>query len=266
MRAIKLLSQKGMTLPEILIAAALMGGVALITAKLMGDQSNNQAYLKDKAEVSSTITKIESFLNNPEQCTWMLKDKSVTAAGTSVGAGGLDFTTPAGDTINVIREAKYQSFDILPGGIRLQNSVYGANVSDVVIDFTMKGKLFTYGPSGTKKVITKRIQVVTDLDAAWKIRACGPVLGDAEAVGQEKMCASLGNAAQWNGTKCVLNNVKCPYGTVATKMTSLGGIICTAIKDQVNLGEIFDLNGVNCVGKPSVQIITVGNKLKVSCF
>jgi prepilin-type N-terminal cleavage/methylation domain-containing protein len=264
MRAIKLLSQKGMTLPEVLIAAALMGGVALITAKLMGDQSNNQAYLKDKAEVSSTVTKIESFLNNPAQCTMMLREKVVSADGMPFGE--LNFTVTSGEEINVIKEGKYQSFDILPGGLRLQNSVYGPNVSDLVIDFTMKGKLFTYGASGTKKVITKRIQVVTQLDVAFKILACGPVLGDVQAVGQEKMCASLGNAAEWNGTKCVLKDVKCPYETVATKMTSLGGIICTAIKDQVNLGEIFDLNGVSCVGKPRVQIITVGNKLKVSCY
>jgi prepilin-type N-terminal cleavage/methylation domain-containing protein len=266
MRAIKLLSQKGMTLPEVLIAAALMGGVALITAKLLGDQTNSQAYLKDKAEISSTVTKIEGFLNNPEQCTSMLQGKTVSAAGTSVGAGGLDLTTPSGAVINVIREAKYQAFDILAGDIKLQNSVYGPSVSDVVINFTMKGKLFTYGPSGTKKVITKRIPVVTQLDGSFIVVACGPVLGDSEAVGQEKMCNALGNAAQWDGTKCVLNNVNCPYGKVATKMTSLGGIVCTDIKDQINLGDIFDLNGLDCTGKPNVQIITVGNKLKVSCY
>lgn len=270
MRAIKLLSQKGMTLPEVLIAAALMGGVALITAKLMGDQTNNQAYLKDKAEISSTITKIENFLNNPEQCTLMLKDKFVSAGGTSIGAGGLDFTTPApaSEKINVIREAKYQAFDILAGGIKLQTSVYGPSVTDVVINFTMKGKLFTYGSSGTKKVITKRIPIVTQLDAGLKVVACGPVLGDSQAVGQKKMCDELGNAAQWVDPpgRCILNNVKCDWGFVATKMTSLGGIICTDLRTQINLGEIFDLNGVSCVGKPNVKIITVGTKLKVSCY
>ncbi len=265
MRAVKFLSQKGMTLAEIMIAASLMGGVALISAKLMGDQVRNQAYIKSKAEVSSTITKIASLLNDPEKCTLMLKDKTVSAAGDSVGAAGLTFTTPtpASALIDVIREGEYQAFTIEPGGIKLQNSTYGASVTDIVITFTMKGKSFLVGTN--QKTITKKISVVTQLNGST-IRACGPVLGDSQAVAQEKMCASLGGAATWDGARCVLNDVKCPAGEVATTMTSLGGIVCTPIANQVKLDNLFDLNGVDCTGKPTLKIENVGGKMKVNCY
>lgn len=263
MRALKFLTQKGMTLPEVMIAAALMGGVALITAKLMGDQTNNEAYLKAKAEVLSTTTRIESFLNNPQQCTSMLRGKQVTVAGTSVGAAGLFLTTPAGETINIIKEAEYQAFKILANGIQLRSSVYGDSLTDLVITFSMKGKSF-FTASGQRDIV-KKIPIVTQLDAAKTIVACGPVLGDSEAVGQKKMCDSLAGAASWDGSKCILHEVKCPWGQVATQMTSLGGIVCTPLVNQVKLDELFDLNGVDCIGKPYVQLISSSGKLKITC-
>lgn len=278
MRTIKFLSQKGMTLTEIMVAAALMGGVALITAKLMGDQTNNQAHITAKADVNSVVTKIESLLTNPEKCTLMLKDKVVSAAGTSVGAGGLSFIIPPdgpnpAKTVNVINVGKYKSFEILAGGIRLQSSIYGASVTDVVIDFTMKGKTFTYG-ADQKRVYTKKIPIVTQLDEATKtiIEGCGPVLGDANIMGQKKLCDAMGGVASWDASagvegECVLQEAKCPWGSVATKLTSLGGIICTPLKDQVKLDEVFNMAGKDCTGLTRIQIINDGaGKLKVNCY
>ena len=258
-----------MTLTEVMIAAALMGAVALITAKLMGDQTSHQAYLKSKAEIASMTTVIENFLNHPERCSVSLKNKIVgVGAPVEIGTSGsaetlLGYTLSNGAQVETLVEKDYGIFSIEDGGATLQKSIYGASISDLVITFTMKGKFLL---NSGRTQIQKRFPIVTQLDAANKIISCGPMLGDVVATGQEKLCEALGGAAVWDGTRCVLNDVKCPYGTVATKMTSLGGIICTPLVNQVKLDEIFDLTTKDCTGLANIQINSSGNKIKVDCF
>lgn len=252
-----------MTLVELLIGAALMGGVGLVAAKLMGDQASNQVYLKNSAEVASMVSKVEGLMNNPANCKSMLSGKIISASpGTPMGASGTtEATLMALGTMHVLGEANYGTFTIPDNGIRLERSIYGTAITDLVITFNMNSSSIM---SRHRDQIIRRIPFVSQ-DDTGSLTNCGPVLKTAETVGQKKMCDSLGGAAAWNGTKCVLNQVKCDPGQVVTKMTSLGGIICEDISTQVNLNELFDLNGVSCIGKPNIYIENTGTKLKVNC-
>jgi hypothetical protein len=270
-------SQVGFSLPEVLVAGAVMGGIALVTAKLMDDQASQQNHVRTMAAISQTVSRIESHLNNPEHCRQMLAG---VAIGSSLGVSGTEdavVVTNPGGSIRVIREGKHDYYNIPDDGVRVEDSVYGANIADLRIIFEPTK---TTAFAGKRGVIIQRIPIVVQTNAGV-IEECGPVLGDSNETAQKQMCESLRGttdpdpfkgAVRWDTTqtppRCVLNSVSCPFGQVATRMTSLGGIVCEDIQGQINLNEIFDFNGVNCSGQTplNIRIINSGGKFKVTCF
>jgi hypothetical protein len=268
---IKLKNQLGVTLVEVMVAAGLMGGVALITAKLFGDQAANQAMLRTKAEISKTVSEIEVHLNNSERCKQMLGGKTSSAAGTPIGVSGsldtnlLTISTLTGGQRVVLSEKNYGLFRIADNGVSVRDSLtYGASAVDLNINFsvTSKTSYFTNG----REIITKTIPVLVQKTGSI-ITECGPVLGEANDDAKRIMCESLGGAATWNGTNCILNNKTCPYGTVAVKLTSLGYLECRALASQINLDEVFDTaNTINCgPTSQTLSINRVNGKFKLSC-
>lgn len=266
-------SQKGFTLPEIMISMGLLAGVGLITMKLMSDQSNNQAFLKTSADISGAVSKIESYLSNPVTCKAMLGGKLVPAtsgASQAVGVSGtveasvLNYTRPQGGVVNVLGEANYGNFSIPDNGIKLEGSAFGQTVAEMVITFRIENKSFL---ARGKNDITKRIQFVVKKDAGNLIENCGPVLKDSEAAAKKKMCLSLGGAATWSdvaGT-CTLRSVSCPHGQVATRLTSLGGIICEPLIPKLNMSDLFDTTPSACGANPNYQIVSQGGKFRIRC-
>lgn len=277
-------NQKGFSLAEVIVAAALLGGVALVTAKLMGDQAASQAQFKARSEMAKTTSVLEAALNNTDTCKRILGNIVYNINGTALGTAGTDasvlqYTLPNVPGVKVLLgERDYGDFIIPNGGVVLKNSVYdtatGGNMVDLNISFQVKqrGFLVRGGTPDNPDLIRKSIPIVVQADSLgsgnFRIRECGPVLGDANVDAKRKMCDSLiaANVAQWDGTRCVLLSVKCPFGQIAIKMTSLGGIICKDIKDHVNLNDLFDMNAVDCTGKPKLQIDNVGGKFKINCY
>lgn len=70
---------KGFSLPELTVALGILGGIALVTVKLIENNANNQAHLKAKAEISKTTALLKSILNNPESCKNMLRNQLLPA-------------------------------------------------------------------------------------------------------------------------------------------------------------------------------------------
>ena len=277
-------NQKGFSLAEVMIGAALMGGVALITAKLMGDQAASQAQFKARSEMAKMTSALEAALNNTDTCKRVLGGVTYALTGTSMGTAGTDaavlqYTLPDRPAVKVLLgENDYGDFIVPNAGIVIKNSVYdtpaGGSMIDLNLSFMVKQRGFLVRGSNpdAPDLIRKSIPIVVQTDnlggGNFRIRECGPVLGDANVDAKRKMCDSLiaANVAIWNGTRCELISVKCPFGQIAIKMTSLGGIICADIKDQVNLQDLFDMSGVDCAGKPNLRIDNVGGKFKINCY
>lgn len=74
------LNQKGFSLPEIMISLGLLGGISIVTVRLIENQANNEAHLKAKAEIMKTTSILKTILNDPEGCRNMLKDQVIPAA------------------------------------------------------------------------------------------------------------------------------------------------------------------------------------------
>ena len=268
----KILNQKGFTLPEVLIGVALLGGVALISAKLMGDQANNQVYLRTLASISTMVSVVENNIQNPVTCRGIFAGKPLNVSGafplgtTAVDANVLAFVNSAGVTKSILGEKDYGDFSIANKAITLLQSSISPYIADLSITFTPKSKSSFFAARST---ITKKISfAVSKNSSTGLIAACGSVLGDANVSAKKTFCDSLGGAAVWEAdpiNKCRLLSVKCPYGQVGTRLTSLGGIVCEDLASQVNLSELFDTTPVNCVSKPNLQIVNSGNKFKIIC-
>ena len=267
----KFLNQKGFTLTEVLIGAALMGGVALVTAKLMGDQANNQVYLKTLASISNAVSIVENNIQNPATCRGMFAGMSLNVSPRTLGTPSLDASvlstvTSAGVNKTILGERDYGDFKIDNNAILLQQSAIAPSIADLMITFTPRSKSSFFASRST---ITKKISfVVSKSSSTGLIAACGSVLGDANVSAKKTFCASLGGAAVWDGdpvNKCRLLSIKCPYGQVGTRLTSIGGIVCEDLASQVNLIDLFDTNSVNCLNKPNLQIVNSGNKFKIIC-
>lgn len=71
------LNQKGFTLPEIMISLGLLGGISIVTVRLIENQASNEAHLKAKAEIMKTTSLLKTILNDPEHCRNMLKDQVI---------------------------------------------------------------------------------------------------------------------------------------------------------------------------------------------
>ena len=267
----KFLNQKGFTLPEVLIGAALMGGVALITAKLMGDQANNQVYLRTLASISTAVSLIENNIQNPATCRGIFAGKPLNVSAFTLGTSAVDsnvltFVNSAGVTKSILGEKDYGDFTIGNNAITLMQSSIAPSIADLSITFTPKSKSSFFAVRST---LTKKISfVVSKSPTTGLIVGCGSVLGNANVSAKKTFCDSLGGAAVWDGdpvNKCRLLSVKCPYGQVGTKLTSIGGIVCEDLASQVDLLELFDTNPVNCLNKPKLQIVNSGNKFKINC-
>lgn len=77
------LNQKGFSLPEIMIALGLLGGISVVTIRLIENQANNEAHLKAKAEIQKATALLKTVLNDPENCRNMLKDQEIPAVMTT---------------------------------------------------------------------------------------------------------------------------------------------------------------------------------------
>ncbi len=76
MRIIKR-NQYGFTLPEIMVALGLLGGISIITIRLIENQVNNEAHLKAKAEIQKTTALLKTIINDAESCRNMLKEQII---------------------------------------------------------------------------------------------------------------------------------------------------------------------------------------------
>lgn len=146
------LKNKGFSLPELTVALGILGGIALVTVKLIENNANNQAHLKAKSEIQKTTALLKSILNNSESCRNMLKDQvlpidnQTTTSYTTIGnppalpAGSTTPTFPVAGGLYqrisipvpplappkyaykeiLINNANYGLFRIAPNGIQLR--------------------------------------------------------------------------------------------------------------------------------------------------
>lgn len=291
-------NQKGFSLTEILVAVGLMGGVSLVSMKLMDNQSGNERMLKAAAEVNKAVSMVQGAISNDASCKNLLEGLTATATpGTSIPILRQKVNFPNGTTgftelLNTSRN--YGAFFLQPGDIRLvavSTNPAGTRTANLVLNFRVrkngaKGNMTTDAGS-IDNIITKTLPVEYKADTAGVVISCGPVLSEANELARQKFCASLDpnetaaqltnpnlGVAYWDAAnkKCNLRSMDCPWGQVPKEMTSLGGVQCVPLEntiDAASLQQIFDTTPCQQTagGGTKPFNVTVGGdgRLKITC-
>lgn len=266
---IKILNSRGFSLPEITVALGLMGGISLVTMKLMEEQSGNQALITANSQVQNTVSVIQGALRNPDTCRKMLGNVAKGTSFSTLEYGIPDRTNPAIEIRKKLLDTnvKYDKFRI--ESIKFQDSTTGtpsATTAELEIIFRINKKsmsMWAPDQDTNDTSIKKRLPLVVKMDGANKLSDCGPATSDTNSSAREKFCKSMGGAAVWNGATCKLSNtMSCPYGQIPQKLTSLGKAICVPIP----INQVFD--DTPCTNNSNSFTIetTPDGRLKVKCL
>jgi hypothetical protein len=264
----RLINRKGFSLPELTIALGLMGGISLVTMKLIDEQKSNEAYLRGRTEISKAVSVLKNALNDTENCRKMLAGVDLDTASTSLSSLEIPIKSSPTNFMRILEANKTYN------GFRTTTITVSApagsppNTARVELNFRIKSrnmKLWGDANDSDDRIITERIPLIITKNAANVITDCGPVVSEANLTAKQKFCQSLGGAAQWDSvnSKCVFRDMTCGYGKVPTRLTSLGGVICEDIKNKIDLNQLFDSTQCTTTGK--FRIIEVGGKLKIDC-
>lgn len=277
----KLFGETGFSLPEITIALGLVGGISLVTMKLVQDQSQNQTYLKARGDISKTVSVIQNAINDSEACKDLLAGKTPATGATGGSFAKLSRVRSGKEQIFLATPKAtfndYTSFYLNNGDIRLQERTGEPNMVDLHIRFRYKQRdASKWGAGGqassSDAILDHRIPVyVTRSTPTGPIVTCKPLVTDANDDAREKFCNSLGGAGRWINTsgtgECLLNhqNMKCGWGTVPGNLSSLGGVDCIPVEQKLDLNQIFDETECQITAN-GFKIEQVSGKLRVRCL
>ncbi len=281
MRLKDLLNYRGFSLTEIMVAMGLMGGVSLVTMRLMENSASNETYIRFRGEVSKAVALISTHLNDPNSCKSILVGKTMigTPVATPVAAGNyyngdgvLRMTNRLGTaTVSLLQHNQdYDGFRIPLGGISLQRNQSDTatqKLVDLILVFDVKKRDFGSRKAGANERITKKITMKVEATGST-ITSCGPIIAEASTTAKQVLCTSLtSGAAFWDGTECRLKSIRCPYGEVPFQMTSIGSVKCVPVEQKIDTNQVFDFTQSNCLPGQQVRLNTgTDGKIKAECF
>lgn len=268
------IKEKGFSLPEITIALGLLGGISLVTIKVMENQTNNEATLKAKAEIQKTTALLKSVLNDPVSCKKMLEGQPLSAAINGETSAVLPPVLPP-PAVNPTKAGLYQNikdqsyreilavgsnygrFRIAPAALNpikfIKVTDTGTNVDavDLSIQYNVETKSIIFRDDGNyanDKTYIEKIPLLVTFDTTTnRITDCGLVVSDAALAAKQKLCDSMGNMTTWNTTtnRCEFNPSECTGNTIPERqarsnLDTDAVFNCVDIHTQFNVMQLFD--------------------------
>jgi prepilin-type N-terminal cleavage/methylation domain-containing protein len=279
-------NQRGFTLVELTVGLGLMGVISLVTMKMISQQQSNTAYLTAKTEINKTVSLVQSSMNKPENCKFMLAGNTVAPSlGSAASIPSLRITGPSRDGSQIIMSLldaglNYGHFYLGPDAIKLISNPALPNSAELVLTFNLPTKsLLNFGAT-TPRPIVKRIPVQVVTNAANVVRSCGVVVSDANNEAKKRFCLSLAakGITTWTAdNKCQLKSLECLGGRVPRTISNIGALSsdpsnpgangnCVTPDKVIDADLVFDTTA-NCKIKAGGIMIVRGpsNKITVSC-
>jgi len=277
-------SFRGYSLIEISVALAILGGVSILTMRIVQEQKGNESFIKSKAEVQNAISILRSTLADNENCRSMLAGKTFQKPAS--GSEGVEIQSlflpirgkkdASGNAIGkefLKKDQSYRGFSVKSIYLSGDDTITTKSTSQpqtgkLTIKFEIKNRgLAVWSKANSNQLITQTLPISGTIGPnTLTLSDCGITVSEMNITAKQKFCLSLGNAAIWDSinNKCNFSNsMTCPEGQVMVKMNSLGGVVCEPIKDAIKLDDLFDTSSCQSTGK--FRIIEENGKLKIDC-
>lgn len=287
-----MMKSAGFSLPEIMVALGLLGGVSLVTMRMMDNHTKGQATLKHRAEIQKASAIVENVLKDKDNCRLMLRGNTVTSTPTTIiphpdllNMTAIQDKVPDYAALNVktTDQSLYLPFKsgntVLYKPLLRVGQVYpGFEMTDIQISHAMKFSGITTGVNDVAQLSLtfesppkSRRYIKKDITFLYKHQSnvltdCGPVLSDATDEAKRKLCLSMGPMVQWVDGKCEFVTKKCAWNEVPVGFGSDGAKNCVPANTRLKGEDLFDTN-TSCTLNPggSVQLISTLGKLRVIC-
>lgn len=257
-------NRSGFSLIELTVTLGISGMITFMMMKYSLTSYNQDAQMRYLAKVNETMSTIQTFLSKPEQCTTILKGKTISPTGDHV-VGGLALPVTGGIK-QILQVAKYADFEVTE--IKLSDSAFNNDSSfDLMVTFTPRtpvgmNSFFT----ASQISLTKRLTIIGSKNGATSVKSCGAVVSDTNVLAKSVFCGSLGDIAEWDGATCKLKpGFRCDPGFIPRSITNLGKLDCIHIGSQVIFTKIFDFNARNCPTKVYSLYQTTTGQIAVGC-
>lgn len=256
-------NKRGFTLVELAVTMGITGLMTVMFMRLSLSSYNQEAHLRYKASVNETLTIVQNALRDPNKCTEMFKDQTITPTGTELPDEGI-MMGEGTRKVSLLKKGNYADFEV--ESILLADSVFTNTSFDIVINFEPRGitAFNSFFNSGSK--ISKRITVV-GIKEAGKVKTCGPILSDTKLLVKKTFCDNMKSMGTWDGEKCVLRHTpfKCNPPYIPYEMRSSGTLNCTHVAHRVEYEKIFDFNPRDCTTKNYSFYQTPDGKITIGC-
>jgi prepilin-type N-terminal cleavage/methylation domain-containing protein len=286
-----MMKNAGFSLPEIMVALGLLGGVSLVTMRMMDNHTKGQATLKHRAEIQKASAIVENVLKDKDNCRLMLRGNTVTSTPTTIiphpdiTPGNIASKIPNHTALNAAATDRTLYLPYKSGNVvyykpllRVGQVYPGFEMTDIQISHAMKFSGITTGVNDVAQLSLtfesppkSRRYIKKDITFLYKHQSnvltdCGPVLSDATDEAKRKLCLSMGPMVQWEDGKCEFVTKKCAWNEVPVEFGSDGAKNCVPANTRLKGEDLFDTN-TSCTLNPggSVWLESVSGKLRVRC-
>ena len=293
---LKLFSQRGFTLPEIMIGTAILAGVSLAGVSLFRNQSKAQSQVTNDTMLNSFHGSIAKFLNNAHNCNATLRHRYNSTIGPADDLTNIKICTSGcnlgSDAQNAVGSAFYSEGDWIDKNLSRQiwsiSSISYGNMGAALnkTDSFPLRITYTLNPKLGTRTIAKDIILNARFDAAGRFKECFNDQESAVNNLQNDVCKSFSplgsNGITSDGVVMVWNEATqtCdPYGTTANPlkdctthglmvegMRADGSMHCRPIGQGFDPEPIRDTSQTTCGAGTQARVEFVGGKVKVTCF
>lgn len=205
---------KGFSLVEVLLAAALMGGLALALAKFNQDQMKSTKTVETKFEYTAILNEIRQILGDNASCRATLENRNGASTAPGVITRIIRYN-PLGNIDRFIADAsgngpsygngivKILSFHLVADAPAVLPAGPSSGSTHLVITFSFGSKDRTYVNTNTKKILLN-----VDVDNSNNIIDCSSAGSTASQFVQRAGDSMYGNLVMEDGTEIILESDK----------------------------------------------------------
>jgi type II secretory pathway pseudopilin PulG len=192
-------SEVGMSLVSVMMAAGMVGGLAMVIAKLSQNSSKVQRSAIENQDMISFINNVQKHMLNNKAC------DNTFASVTGLNSNGTSVAIPS--IINAFGNTVYNTSNKPPSKTYNITGIVARRVADTDLHLRISLEKTKQGKSFGAKSITKIVKLDALYSAAGKITKCYSQFDNAVVNAREQACADIDPNATWSeALGCQISN------------------------------------------------------------